>query len=184
MQSIHCLPPAPVISRFVAPWDTSGWYYVSPCFSNGSRLYSNADIYAAGAPGFLLGCEWIVTYDSHAEGFDDKQGVCFHVERPARIYVALDARVSPSFLSGFSDSGLRMSNSLGDVLCLYTRNMPPVRRSFFRVSKVRATIIALWRARWMRIPARPARPVYMSAGSLKRIAEARRAGTRMSAFAR
>ena len=41
--NINHIPPCPVISRFVAPWDTSGWYGVCPDFAEGKRLYSNSD---------------------------------------------------------------------------------------------------------------------------------------------
>ena len=80
-RTLDLLPERPLISRFVAPWDTSGWYYAAPGFAAGCRLYSNADVTAADVPGCLQGGDYIVTYDSHREGFDDKQGPAFFCER-------------------------------------------------------------------------------------------------------
>lgn len=100
-RTLDLLPERPLISRFVAPWDTSGWYYAAPCFAAGSRLYSNADVTAESVPACLLGGNQIVTFDSFREGFDDKQGVTFFCERDCNVYVALDALVDGAFLPGF-----------------------------------------------------------------------------------
>ena len=40
--SLHEYPKKPGISRFVAPWDTSGWYFMAEHFAPGCRIYSNS----------------------------------------------------------------------------------------------------------------------------------------------
>lgn len=78
--SIREYPKKPGISRFVAPWDTSGWYFMAEHFAPGCRIYSNADITVNECPEILMGCDYIVTYDSATDGFDDKQEVDFFIE--------------------------------------------------------------------------------------------------------
>ncbi|NCB05121.1 MAG: hypothetical protein EOM69_06315, partial [Clostridia bacterium] len=102
---IDYVPPKPLISRFVAPWDTSGWYYPAVDFAVGCKLYSNSDAVVLDAPKALWGGDYIVTFDSFTEGFDDKQGVTFTVEREARVYVALEQSAKGDFLAGFADAG-------------------------------------------------------------------------------
>lgn len=110
------LPPAPVISRFVAPWDTSGWYCVLPNFSVGSRLYSNADTRVTALPQAYAGWEYVMTFDSLADGFDDKQEVDFYLEQDATVYVALDARAPTDLLPAYTDTGEEL---LADNGCAY-----------------------------------------------------------------
>ena len=121
-RSLAHLPPRPTISRFVAPWDTSGWYIAATDFANGSRLYTNADIVALDVPRELLGGDSIVTFDSHSDRFDDKQGVIFSVERNARVYVALDPRADSHFLPTFEETGLTLGVSNGLRYRLFARN--------------------------------------------------------------
>lgn len=118
---LDLLPERPLISRFVAPWDTSGWYYVMPCFAVGSRLYSNADVTAQDVPACLLGGEQIVTFDSFREGFDDKQGAAFFCERTCDVYVALDERADAAFLTGFLPENTRLIASDARRYALYRR---------------------------------------------------------------
>ncbi|MBQ9195987.1 MAG: hypothetical protein IJ157_01995 [Clostridia bacterium] len=115
------LPVKPAISRFVAPWDASGWYYMDADLQPESRVYSNADIRIAQMPDCLRGCDHIVTYDSAAEGFDDKQEVDFYTERRAAVYVALDGEADPSFLTEFAPTDLTVTTDAGDVYTLYRR---------------------------------------------------------------
>lgn len=89
--SIREYPKKPGISRFVAPWDTSGWYFMAEHFAPGCRIYSNADITVTECPEILMGCDYIVTYDSATDGFDDKQEVDFFIEQTGEVYAALDA---------------------------------------------------------------------------------------------
>ena len=84
--SLREYPKKPGISRFVAPWDTSGWYFMAEHFAPGCRIYSNADITVTECPEILRGCDYIVTYDSATDGFDDKQEVDFFIEQTGFNY--------------------------------------------------------------------------------------------------
>ncbi|MDY2836126.1 MAG: glycosyl hydrolase family 28 protein [Candidatus Aphodomonas sp.] len=119
--TIDRMPECPVVSRFVAPWDTSGWYYVAPGFCTGERLYSNVEICAGEVPPELCGGEYIVVYDSFSEGFDDKQGANFVVERPARVFIALDCRADGAFLKGFLPSEMTMTATDGTRYRIFSR---------------------------------------------------------------
>ena len=39
-----CYPEAPLIGRFVSPWDTSGWYSVYANMGVGAKLHSNEEV--------------------------------------------------------------------------------------------------------------------------------------------
>ena len=116
MTPFNQIPTCPTVSRFVAPWDTSGWYGVYPDFAPGKPIYSNSPTYILQASNRYLGADYIVTYDSIAEGFDDKQGVLFYVERNAVVYIALDQHVETEILKGFCANGDTMDASNG---CTY-----------------------------------------------------------------
>ena len=73
--SVNFVPAKPLTSRFVAPWDTSGWYYIYPNFALGSKLYSNSDVSVASIDEKYIGADYVVTFNSAADGFDDKQEV-------------------------------------------------------------------------------------------------------------
>lgn len=101
-----CLPDKPVISRFVSPWDTSGWYSLLPDFSVGKKVYSNTADTVVSCPEKYVGAEYIMTFNSNAEGFDDKQEVDFFIERDAVVSVCLDARAPlPEWAGDFADTG-------------------------------------------------------------------------------
>lgn len=119
--SIHETPMRPGISRFVAPWDTSGWYYMAENFAPGCRIYSNAGITVTECPDFLRGCDYIVTYDSATDGFDDKQEVDFCIERPGEVYAALDEAAPDDFLTGFSRTSAIIKTDAGDTYHLMMR---------------------------------------------------------------
>ena len=104
-KNIDVIPQKPVISRFVAPWDTSGWYGVWGGFSKGSRLYSNSEVCVEALLEYYCGGEYVRTYNSYAEGFDDKQEVDFFVEQLAFVYVAVDTAAPADFLPDFMDTG-------------------------------------------------------------------------------
>lgn len=120
-QSMDVCPELPVISRFVAPWDTSGWYSCHADFQSGSLLYSNRDVYAQTMPQALRGGDWVVTFDACAEGLDDQQGFTFYVERPARVVVALEAACPGDFLTGFSLTDGEIAASDGTRYRLFAR---------------------------------------------------------------
>ncbi len=110
------VPSIPVISRFVAPWDASGWYGVRSNFAPGKSVYTNSSTIISQVPSRYIGAEYIVTFDSICEGFDDKQEVLFYVERPSIVYVALDQLADTTFLKGFSPNGDTLAASNG---CTY-----------------------------------------------------------------
>ncbi|MBQ0125449.1 MAG: hypothetical protein KBS59_03890, partial [Clostridiales bacterium] len=101
---IRHLPKTPVTSRFVSPWDTSGWYSVLPDFDAGKKVYSNCDLCVKDCPAELVGADYIMTFNSNADGFDDKQEVDFYVERDALVSVCIDTRIGemPDFTKDFS----------------------------------------------------------------------------------
>ena len=88
--SVNFVPAKPLTSRFVAPWDTSGWYYIYPNFALGSKLYSNSDVSVASIDEKYIGADYVVTFNSAADGFDDKQEVDFFAERDINVFVAFD----------------------------------------------------------------------------------------------
>ena len=114
-------PDCPVISRFVPPWDTSGWYVVRQNFAIGKSIYTNTPAVVVKANDLYIGAEYIATFDSYAEGFDDKQEVLFSVECPTIIYVALDQNAAPEFLDGFSANGDTLSASNGCTYQVFQR---------------------------------------------------------------
>lgn len=119
--SIREYPKKPGISRFVAPWDTSGWYFMAEHFAPGCRIYSNADITVTECPEILMGCDYIVTYDSATDGFDDKQEVDFFIEQTGEVYAALDADAPADFPTGFARTDLVVRTDAGDTYRLFMR---------------------------------------------------------------
>lgn len=117
-------PESPVIGRFVSPWDTSGWYSVFAGFDVGAKLHSNEEVTASSVPERLRGADYIMTFNSRADGFDDKQEVDFFCERDAVVSVALDARLSlalPSFIAEFTVTGESLLASDGREYLLFER---------------------------------------------------------------
>lgn len=111
-------PEAPVIGRFVSPWDTSGWYSVYANFEAGARLHSNEEVTAASVPARYRGADYIMTFNSRADGFDDKQEVDFFCERDAVVVAALDGRLSgslPEFVAAFTAAPEPITGSDGRV---------------------------------------------------------------------
>lgn len=115
LTTINQIPACPIISRFVAPWDTSGWYSVFPDFSVGKRLYSNSDVTVTALPDKYCGWEYIMTFDSKTDGFDDKQEVDFYLEQDATIFVALEYSAPYDFLPAFKDTEDTMQASDGTI---------------------------------------------------------------------
>ncbi|MBO4353549.1 MAG: hypothetical protein J5860_01270, partial [Clostridia bacterium] len=89
--SVSHRPKTPSISRFVSPWDTSGWYSVLPDFNVGKKVYSNSAATVASCDEKYKGADYIMTFNSAAEGFDDRQEVDFYVETDSVVTVFLDA---------------------------------------------------------------------------------------------
>ena len=92
MSTIKRIPVTPVISRFSAPWDADCWYYLSEDFKDGSVVYSNTETKVKDVPSELKGADYIVTFDSKSNGFDDHQESDFYVERKSTVFVAFDKK--------------------------------------------------------------------------------------------
>lgn len=114
MSSPVLRPPVPLISNFVAPWDTSGWYAAAQHLSPGVKIYSNTDTQILALPEAYLDADYIRMFDSEAEGFDDKQEICFRVERDAIVGIALDENgPKPDGLDLFSLTSQTILTELG-----------------------------------------------------------------------
>lgn len=108
-------PPFPTMSRFVAPWDTCGWYAGREALQVGARLYTNADAQVTSIPAGYLGADYVCMFDSQSQGFDDKQEVCFRVERDAIVGVAFPEGVPhPDWLKDFTPSADMLGTTLGN----------------------------------------------------------------------
>lgn len=114
MSSPALRPSVPLISNFVAPWDTSGWYAAAQHLSPGVKIYSNTDTQILALPETYLDADYIRMFDSEAEGFDDKQEICFRVERDAIVGIALDEDgPKPDGLDLFSPTSQTILTELG-----------------------------------------------------------------------
>ena len=58
MNSIRFLPETPAVSRFVAPWDTCGWYAAYENLRVGAPLYTNAATRVLGLPAAYEGADY------------------------------------------------------------------------------------------------------------------------------
>lgn len=120
-------PELPLISRYLAPWDADGWYYVCGSFGKKSKIYSNADIRAVKLSKMYEGAEYIVTFDSAREGKDDHQESDFYVERDATVTVAFDMRakemcVLPEWLfDGYADVDDEIKTDDGARYALFSK---------------------------------------------------------------
>ncbi|MBR5187189.1 MAG: hypothetical protein IKW18_01850, partial [Clostridia bacterium] len=107
-------PESPIIGRFVSPWDTSGWYSVYANFAVGAKLHSNEEVTASAVPARYVGADYIMTFNSRADGFDDKQEVDFFCERDAVVAVALDETMPiPAWTEDFLATGDKITGSDG-----------------------------------------------------------------------
>ena len=116
------VPASPITSRFVSPWDTSGWYSVEPDFAVGAKIYSNCDARVKSAPEALFGADYIRTFNSAADGFDDKQEVDFYTERDCDIYVAINENIpTPGCLADFARAEGEITLESGAIYALYKK---------------------------------------------------------------
>lgn len=118
------IPDVPTISRFVSPWDTSGWYSVLPEFRAGSKIYSNTDTSVLSCPKKYFGADYIMTFNSTAEGFDDKQEVDFFVECDAIVSVCYDDAAIPDEAADFADTGDTIIASNGANYRVFEKSYP------------------------------------------------------------
>lgn len=119
--NVNEVPMRPLTSRFVAPWDTSGWYYISPNMAIGSKLYSNSEDTIAAIDEKYIGADYVVTFNSTADGFDDKQEVDFFAERDITVYVCLDTCNIPEYVSEWNKTGDTMTSSAGVTYAIYSK---------------------------------------------------------------
>ena len=119
--SVNFVPAKPLTSRFVAPWDTSGWYYIYPNFALGSKLYSNSGVTVASIDEKYIGADYVVTFNSAADGFDDKQEVDFFAERDINVFVAFDKKNVPEYASEWNATGDVMTSSDGTEYDIYSK---------------------------------------------------------------
>ena len=116
-------PESPIIGRFVSPWDTSGWYSVYANFGVGAKLHSNETVTAAKVPSRYVGADYIMTFNSQADGFDDKQEVDFFCERDAVVAVAIDATMpTPDWTADFLATGDKIEGSDGRSYVVYEKS--------------------------------------------------------------
>ena len=114
MNSIRFLPETPAVSRFVAPWDTCGWYAAYENLHVGAPLYTNAATRVLGLPAAYEGADYIRMFDSEAQGFDDKQEICFRTECEAILGLALDPNgPQPDWLRDFTRTDASLVTDLG-----------------------------------------------------------------------
>lgn len=112
--NIAFLPPEPALSRFVAPWDACGWYAACEQLSSGDLAYTNANVRFLSIPPEYEGADYIRMFDSCAQGFDDKQEVCFHTECETILGIAFDPDAfHPDWLNDYTLSGLYLTTTLG-----------------------------------------------------------------------
>ncbi len=104
--TVSSSPDRPAISRFLAPFDTDGWYFVRENLDIGSRLFTNTEDTVTALPELYRGCDYIETYR------DDKKAVYFYAEREIEVAVTVDTRLSPtpSWLMMWEDTGLTMES--------------------------------------------------------------------------
>ena len=115
-------PESPIIGRFVSPWDTSGWYSVYANFAVGAKLHSNEEITASAVPARYIGADYIMTFNSRADGFDDKQEVDFFCERDAVVAVALDETMPiPEWTADFFATGDKIIGSDGRAYVIFEK---------------------------------------------------------------
>lgn len=127
-QNAELRPCVPATSRFIAPWDTSGWYSSYTDFHAGLSVYSNTEARVISLPEKYAGADYILTFDSESEHFDDKQGVDFYTERACTVAVALDPAAeqngAPACVADFvrTDETVAVDNGVSYVL--YEKSYP------------------------------------------------------------
>ena len=118
-----CYPEAPMIGRFVSPWDTSGWYSVYANMNVGAKLHSNEDVTVKSLPERFIGADYIMTFNSTADGFCDKQEVDFFAERDMTVAVALDGAVAfPEWISDFKATDEKIEGTDGRTYVIFEKS--------------------------------------------------------------
>ncbi len=120
--NVNFIPAAPLTSRFVAPWDTSGWYYVCPNMARGAKIYSNSDVTIAEIDEKYVGADYVVTFNSISDGFDDKQEVDFFAERDITVFAAFDKKNIPAYTAEWDATGDEMKASDGTAYAIFVKD--------------------------------------------------------------
>ncbi|MBE6731865.1 MAG: hypothetical protein E7564_09270 [Ruminococcaceae bacterium] len=116
------IPPVPMTSRFVAPWDTAGWYYMLPELYIGCDMYSNCDDKLLEIDEKYLGADYVVSFNSIADGFDDKEELEFFAERDVTVYAALDKKAIPEFVKDWADTGDTLKSDKGAEYEIFSKD--------------------------------------------------------------
>ncbi len=111
---ISACPKTPLTSRFVAPWDTCGWYQIAPDLQVGSEMHTNCATKVLDLPCCYKGADYVKTFDSTADGFNDKQEARFNVERNVVVGVALCDGVRPAWLADWTATDMVLSTDNGN----------------------------------------------------------------------
>ena len=116
------IPAVPMTSRFVAPWDTAGWYYMLPELYVGCDMYSNCDDKLKEIDDKYLGADYVVSFNSFADGFDDKEELEFFAERDITVYAALDKKAIPEFVNKWTNTGDTLTSDKGTKYAIYSKD--------------------------------------------------------------
>ncbi|MBQ9748499.1 MAG: hypothetical protein IJV98_06910 [Clostridia bacterium] len=117
-------PEAPLMGRFVSPWDTSGWYSVYANFGVGAKLHSNEEVTAVSVPARFIGADYIMTFNATADGLEDKhkQEVDFYSERDMLVAVMLDTKAAlPEWIGEWTAADEVIEGSDGRTYAIYER---------------------------------------------------------------
>lgn len=115
------MPKTPLTSRFVSPWDTSGWYAVKCNFQKKSLLYSNDDDYVKEIDDYYAGADYIQTFNSKAINLIDHPELDFFVETYADVTVAMEAGCRPEWLKDWTNTNRIMTSYKGTKYYLYSK---------------------------------------------------------------
>ncbi|OQB52997.1 MAG: Exo-poly-alpha-D-galacturonosidase precursor [Firmicutes bacterium ADurb.Bin146] len=118
---VQYMPKTPLTSRFVSPWDTSGWYSVKCNFQKGALLYSNCTDTVKDIDECYAGADYIQTFNSKAINLIDHPELDFFVETYADVTVAMEESCKPEWLKTWINTERIMTSSKGTKYCLYTK---------------------------------------------------------------
>ncbi len=117
-------PEAPLIGRFVSPWDTSGWYSVYANFDLGVKFHSNEEVTVTEAPARFIGADYIMTFNATADGLPDKhkQEVDFFAERDMLVAVAVDGAVElPAWIGDWKATDEKLVGNDGRTYLIFEK---------------------------------------------------------------
>lgn len=138
-------PQKPLVSCFVAPWDTSGWYYIQSDFRKGASVFSNSNEIVSKLPERLIGSDYIVTCSRKQS--PDRSPMHFYLENACEVLVALPPNQESQWLAcshSFSSTRETVELSDGSLFSLYsftascgaTMSLPCVDRFFVIIAPI------------------------------------------------